>query len=202
MIERLKELDRPILIKAAAVCAAVVAAGFLLFSDGNHEDTPIHSAAGDNDPDEAVVAEEGPVVIEIKGEVAAPGVYTLPFGSRTVDAVEMAGGQTEEADLLAVNLAAVLMDEMSIYVPAQLGEDIAEEHQREETHEEAGGTISLNLADSAMLQTLPGIGPAKAEAIIQYRDENGSFTSLDRLTEVPGIGEKTLESIAPLLTLH
>ncbi|WP_444685100.1 helix-hairpin-helix domain-containing protein [Alkalicoccus luteus] len=203
MIDRLKELERPLLIKAAAVCAALLAAVFLLQTDAGPESS-VQSADNEEQTESASepAPEDGPVVIEIKGEVVSPGVYTLPYGSRTVDAVEIAGGHTEQADLLAVNLAAVLMDEMSIHVPSQLDESMSEQAPADPAAEASGGTVSLNQADANMLQTLPGIGPAKSEAIIQYREEHGSFASLDQLTQVPGIGEKTLESIAPLLTLH
>lgn len=133
------------------------------------------------------------VMIDIKGEVLNPGVYSMKSNERVKDAIEKAGGMTSEASVIHVNLAELLHDAMVIYIPNQQedNERKFEENQAEHTKEK----ILLNQATSGELEKVPGIGPAKATAIIQYREENGKFTSVEELTNVPGIGAKTLENI-------
>jgi len=153
--------------------------------------------------------EEAPVVVDIKGAVKRPGVYTLPAGSRVVDAVERAGGFLDDADPERINLAQPLSDGMAFRVPF-LGEE-REPAASPVPILEAGSSfgfsggsakININTATAAELDTLPGIGPAKAEAIIQYRTEHGPFQHVDQLLEVPGIGEKTLQNLRELITVH
>ncbi|VXB29471.1 ComEA family DNA-binding protein [Frigoribacterium sp. 9N] len=128
------------------------------------------------------------VFVHVHGRVAAPGLYELPHGARVVDVVAAAGGFTDEADQAAVNLARVLVDGEQLRVPA-VGETA------DDGVAGGGGTVDLNLADDAALQTLPGVGPATAAAILSWRDENGRFRSVDDLLGVPGIGPKTLETL-------
>ena len=150
------------------------------------------------------------VFVHVHGRVAAPGLYELPQGARVVDVVAAAGGFTAEADQAAVNLARVLVDGEQLRVPA-VGEtvDDAVAGGGGATAGGAaaggpvpggaaavgGGAVDLNLADDAALQTLPGVGPATAAAILSWRDENGRFRSVDDLLGVPGIGPKTLEKL-------
>ncbi len=135
------------------------------------------------------------IVIDIKGAVQHPGVYEVGVDARVFEVIEMAGGLSEKADELAINLASSLQDGMVVYIPFQ-GE--TEENQYinpSEVEETEHTTVNINLASSEELQTLSGIGPTKADAIIAYRDDNGPFTSIDGLLEVTGIGEKSLEKI-------
>ena len=144
------------------------------------------------------------VFVHVPGRVAAPGLYELPHGARVVDVVAAAGGFTDEADQAAVNLARVLVDGEQLRVPA-VGEtaddgvagggDAAAGGPAAGGTATGGGTVDLNLADDAALQTLPGVGPATAAAILSWRDENGRFRSVDDLLGVPGIGPKTLEAL-------
>ncbi|QTM99890.1 ComEA family DNA-binding protein [Sediminibacillus dalangtanensis] len=136
--------------------------------------------------------EKGEVYVDIKGEVKHPGVYAISADKRVRDAIELAGGFLEEADSNAVNLAQKVQDEQVIMVPAQgeQGENSAGEAVQ------GNSKIRVNTADAEELTKLPGIGPSKADAIIQYRDENGGYQQLEELLEVAGIGEKTLEKIA------
>ena len=129
--------------------------------------------------------------VYVCGAVQSPGVYSLPEGARAVDALEAAGGFGPEADQSAVNLAALLTDGMQITVP-KIGEDTAET---------GGGKINLNTADAAALETLPGIGPAKAKAVIDYREKNGPFRDCSELTGVPGIGEALYKQIEDRVTV-
>ncbi len=144
----------------------------------------------------------GPVVAHIDGEVRAPGVYALEPGARVEDGIAAAGGVTERADLRSLNRAALLQDGQRISIPA-IGTG---ESGGESPAGPAGATeqtsvlpVDLNTAALAALQTLPGIGPVKAQAIIDWRDRNGLFTSVDDLLAVTGIGPVTVEAIRPLV---
>lgn len=142
-----------------------------------------------------------PVVVHVAGAVRDPGLVFGSSGWRIDDAVRAAGGPTASADLDRLNLAAPLADGERIYVP-EFGED--EPVVVESTPAisgnggsggEASGSIDLNRADAVALQTLPGIGPATAAAIVGHREEHGSFGSVDALVAVRGIGPATLEAL-------
>ncbi|SDN00972.1 helix-hairpin-helix domain-containing protein [Sediminibacillus halophilus] len=137
-------------------------------------------------------SEKGEVYVDIKGEVKHPGVYPLSAGKRVRDAIELAGGFLKKADSNAVNLAQKVQDEQVIMVPAQGAQD----ENSDVEAEQGNSKIPLNTADAEELTKLPGIGPSKADAIIQYRDENGGYQKIEELLEVAGIGKKTLEKIA------
>lgn len=141
----------------------------------------------------------GPVVVHVAGAVAAPGVHELPAGSRVIDAVQASGGLTPDADAGAVNLAAPLADGSQVYVPrvgevpppAALGTG--------DGAAEAPGPVDLNTADAALLETLPGVGPATAAAIVDHRERHGPFASVEGLLEVRGIGEAKLAALRDLV---
>ncbi|KZZ85998.1 MULTISPECIES: helix-hairpin-helix domain-containing protein [Bacillaceae] len=145
-------------------------------------------------------------MVDVKGSVQRPGVYELWEGSRVKDAVEHAGGLLESADGKLINLAAVLEDGTAIYIPAKGETAEAEPSQGIGTaHGNASPDskkVNLNTAALEDLQTLPGIGPSKAEAILAYRDENGKFKSEDELKEVSGIGDKTYEKLKDLIQVN
>ena len=130
------------------------------------------------------------ITVHVAGSVKEPGVYTLPAGSRIEDAIAACGGALAEADVHRLNLAEILLDGKKVFVPtvAAAGE------------EGEGPLVNINTADSQRLQTLPGIGPGKAEKIIRYREEHGPFSSLEELTKVDTIGPKTFDSIKDLIT--
>jgi len=141
------------------------------------------------DAKEETQQENDTVIVDVKGAVKYPGVYEVASESRVNDVILKAGGLTDEANEQRVNLAEVVYDEMLIYVPT-----IDELLDDGMTLEQAN-KIRVNQATAEELQSLSGIGPAKAEAIIQYRDENGPFKAVEDLLNVPGIGQKTLENI-------
>lgn len=154
----------------------------------------------DETEDEKIVEDESAeedIIIDIKGEINSPGVYEMQLGDRMIDIVDRAGGLTDEASETAINLAEKLQDEMAIVIPKE-GDELLE---TDELNSNASNGLSseldklnLNHATQAELETLNGIGPSKAEAIISHREENGLFQSVEDVLEVSGIGEKTLES--------
>ncbi len=133
--------------------------------------------------------EEREIAVFVTGEVNAPGLIRLSAGARATDAVEMAGGFTENADRSGINLAAFLSDGDMIRVPAKDGQDGADGAVLPD------GRIDINRADTEVLKTLPGIGEAKAEAILRYREEHGAFLRAEDLMKVPGIGEGLYKSL-------
>ncbi|MBS4462338.1 ComEA family DNA-binding protein [Aerococcaceae bacterium zg-B36] len=145
------------------------------------------------------------IYVDIKGAVKAPGVYRLPQGSRVMDAIEQAGGLLPEAADSQLNQAQLLTDQMMIYVPSyeDLTSDTVLSTQMLASlpNSETTDKININQADSSQLQTLPGIGQKKAEAIIQYRQENGSFQDIHDLTNVSGIGEKTFQQLQDYISV-
>ncbi|MCD8129892.1 MAG: helix-hairpin-helix domain-containing protein [Lachnospiraceae bacterium] len=138
---------------------------------------------------------ENKICVFVCGEVVSPGVYYFPEGARKVDAVEAAGGFTEEANESYVNLAELLTDEMQLYIPAQGEETGSGEAAATETQAAHAGQINLNTATLEELCTLNGIGESKAQAILSYREEHGGFTGIEELKEVSGIGDSTFEKI-------
>jgi len=136
------------------------------------------------------------VVIDIKGSVMNPGVYELDYDKRVHDAIQVAGGFTDNAEQSQINLAQRLQDEMVIYVPKKGEELISGAMDRAGSGVNDGpNKIRINSATLDEITTLNGIGPKKAQAIIDYREEHGLFQSIEDLLEVPGIGEKTLENL-------
>ena len=138
---------------------------------------------------------EGEVVVHVVGQVARPGVVTLPGGSRVADAIEAVGGAGPEADLAAVNLARVLADGEQVLVPRS-GEPAPALPGQTAVQ---GGPIDLNGADVAALDALPGIGPVLAQRIVDWRTDNGRFTSVEELGEVTGIGPAVLAGLRDLV---
>ena len=143
---------------------------------------------------EVSTTQETVIFVDIKGAVKNPGVYQMKVGDRVKDALEAAGGLTEEADSQKVNLAKRLEDQMVIVVP-KVGEE-AEEIPAGETRNEATkeGKVNINTATVEELKTLKGVGEKKAEAIIEYRKKNGSFKTKEDLMKVRGIGKKLFDS--------
>ena len=137
---------------------------------------------------------EAVIFVDIKGAVKKPGIYQMKVGDRVKDALDAAGGLTEEADSQKVNLAKRLEDQMVIVVP-KVGEEAEEIPAGATSKEEAKeGKVNINTATVEELKTLKGVGEKKAEAIIEYRKKNGSFQTKEDLMKVRGIGKKLFES--------
>ena len=143
------------------------------------------------------------VTIFISGEVNDIGVFTLPYGSRIVDALEKANGPTSNADLNRINLASLLKDEQHIIIPNindVFSEDFSE-IERENLTQISSSLVNINTANTDTLQTLPRIGPVLAENIIKYRNENGFFNSISEIQNTPGIGSGIFNNIKSLITV-
>lgn len=135
------------------------------------------------------------IYVDIKGAVRAPGVYKMRNGDRVIDVIEKANGLELEANKDAINLALLVEDEMVIYVPFKGANTEELELEFIPTTKEKSNKININQASTEDLQQLPGIGPAKAGAIIAYREEHGKFQTVDDLVKVSGIGKKTVEKM-------
>lgn len=159
-------------------------------------------------------ATSGSIVVHVIGAVSRPGVVTLPPGSRVTDAINAVGGASAEADTQQLNLARVLSDGEQIRVP-RIGEVLPDPAPQPGPAASPGagtasgkpggggasGTININTASATDLEKLPGIGPALAQRIVEYRDSHGPFASVDALTDVPGIGKAKLEGLREQATV-
>ena len=144
-----------------------------------------------------------PIRIHVSGAVRTPDVYELPLGSIVRDAVEAAGGPTGDADLDHINLAVELRDQQQVYVPRQ-GEK--NPPPPISGNEPAGGPavtqVNINTATAAELETLPRIGPTTAQRILEYREVNGPFETIEDIQNVPGIGSATFKGFEALITVR
>ena len=142
------------------------------------------------------------IVVEIKGEVMNPDVYTLNEGSIIKDLIEMAGGLTKEADISNINRAKEISNHELIIIRNINDVNIEEEVDYSEINEDSDdGKISINDSDISKLKEIPGIGEVKANSIILYREKNNGFKSIEELKNVDGIGEKTFEKIKDSIKL-
>lgn len=157
----------------------------------------------------APTATSGPLRVFVNGAVAAPAVYTLPPGSIVEDVIAVAGGFTAQADTAVVNLAFPLQDGMQLFVPA-LGEaapvtadlfTLPDTRSVEVSLTAADGLVNLNTASLAELDALPGIGPSTAQKIIEYREANGRFATIEDIMNVSGIGQAKFDQIKTLITV-
>lgn len=162
------------------------------------------------------------IYVDIKGQVHHPGVYPLTPGSRMFDLIEEAGGLLPGAADRAINQAQVLEDQMVVLIPSNeewllaqtpnLDQELIENPSSainlvqghvpgQNQDKDTSGTvlININTADQATLETLPNIGPSKAGQIIAYREQMGSFKTIEEIQEVPGIGPKTYENLKDLI---
>lgn len=137
--------------------------------------------------------------MHITGAINNPGVVVLEEGSRIVDALEAAGGETDEADVNRLNLAYVLEDGEKLYIPSKNEEEQKYITQGKDNMSEGQSKININSAQIEELITLPGVGEATANKIIEYRKENGKFQKIEDLKNVPGIGDSKFENIKMLI---
>lgn len=170
--------------KRIAMAAVIATALFAIWFSNSSVETTVQQ------PTRPISISMGTIRVHVVGEVARPGLYELEGGAIAADAVSMAGGMTPEAAEASVNLARVLSDGEQLRV-------LAEDAYQEAT----SGLISLNSATSEQFEALSGIGPATARKILDYREENGPFSSLEELMQVSGIGPNLFAKIKDQITL-
>ena len=146
--------------------------------------------------------EQDLITVDVKGAVKSPGIYDLPVGSRVHDAVQKAGGLTDEADSKSLNLAQKVSDEALVYVPTK-GEEAASQQVASGTTASTSKDkkVNLNKASLEELKQVKGLGGKRAQDIIDHREANGKFKSVDELKKVSGIGAKTIEKLKDYVTV-
>lgn len=185
------ERRRAIAFGLVGVLALVAAARHLAGTRAPSADTARAAAA----LAQPAAAPANRLFVDVVGAVRRPGLYRLPDGSRVADAVSRAGGATRRADLSLVNLAAPLADGLQVVVPRRQSGSAGA----------AGGSttpagpVHLNTATLEQLDELPGVGPVTAQKILDYRQKNGAFTSVDDLDAIPGIGPARLDTLRDLV---
>ncbi|WP_258082288.1 helix-hairpin-helix domain-containing protein [Enterococcus faecium] len=144
---------------------------------------------------------------DIKGSVKEPGIYSFSSEERVYDVLKRAGGLLEEADSDRINFSAKIEDQQVLYIPA-VGEEPPEHlnqsaspEGKQSTADTEPSKININTASPSELQQIPGIGSVKAQEIIRFREENGSFQKVEDLQEISGIGEKTVEKLKNFVTI-
>lgn len=177
---------------------------------GTTPETPETSAEMPGGPGQETnaQAQAGPLIVSVVGLVVNPGVVEVPVGARVVEAIERAGGLLPEANPASVNLAAPLVDGQQIVVGTEAlpagtaeGGSGGADGAGVGGPEGVGGKININTATATQLEELPGIGPATATKIIDFREKNGPFASIDALEEVPGIGPAKVEALRDAATV-
>ena len=148
------------------------------------------------------LVEQDLITVDVKGAVKSPGIYDLPVGSRVNDAVQKAGGLTEQADSKSLNLAQKVSDEALVYVPTK-GEEAASQQTASGTTSSTSKEkkVNLNKASLEELKQVKGLGGKRAQDIIDHREANGKFKSVDELKKVSGIGAKTIEKLKDYVTV-
>jgi competence protein ComEA len=190
---------RTLLLGLAAILLLAAAVTFIRDRGGDARPpvpVPVAAAAADGAGGVAPASED-PLVVYVTGAVRKPGVYQLPDGKRIIDAIEKAGGVTPKADAVTVNLAALLIDGEQILVPEAFAPGAGAAPTG--SGPAVAGLVHLNSADVTALDALPGVGPATAQRIIDWRDQNGGFRTVDDLEQVPGIGPAKLDALRDLV---
>ena len=208
IIEKIKEY------KIIVICTGLglLVGGFFLLKPAPH--TPVKetnlqaevaavskdSSTEKEEKDESV--EQDLITVDVKGAVKSPGIYDLPVGSRVNDAVQKAGGLTEQADSKSLNLAQKVSDEALVYVPTK-GEESASQQAGSGTASSTNKEkkINLNKASLEELKQVKGLGGKRAQDIIDHRETNGKFKSVEELNKVSGIGAKTIEKLKDYVTV-
>lgn len=206
LIEKIKEY------KIIVICASLgmVLGGFFFLkpvaqtpakeSNLQTEVTTVSKDEKEDKNQKEEVVEQDLITVDVKGAVKSPGIYDLPVGSRINDAVQKAGGLTDNADSKSINLAQRISDEALVYVPTK------EEVTSQEAHSNASTTkenkkVNLNKASLEELKQVKGLGAKRAQDIIDHRESNGKFKSVDELKKVSGIGAKTIEKLKEYVTV-
>ena len=209
LIEKIKEYK----IIVICVSLGLVLGGFLLLkpvaqtpakeSNLQSEVTAVSKDSTDEKDDKnqkEEVMDQDLITVDVKGAVKTPGIYDLPVGSRINDAVQKAGGLTDNADNKSINLAQKISDEALVYVPTK-EEATSQESQSNTPNNKESKKVNLNKASLEELKQVKGLGAKRAQDIIDHRESNGKFKSVDELKKVSGIGAKTIEKLKEYVTV-
>ena len=212
IIEKIKEYK----IIVICACLGLALGGFLLIKPSTQKpvtetnlQAEVATVSKDSSSEKEVKKEEKEepleqdlITVDVKGAVKSPGIYDLPVGSRVHDAVQKAGGLTEEADSKSLNLAQKISDEALVYVPTK-GEEAASQQAASGTTPSTSKDkkVNLNKASLEELKQVKGLGGKRAQDIIDHREANGKFKSVDELKKVSGIGAKTIEKLKDYVTV-
>ena len=212
IIEKIKEYK----IIVICACLGLALGGFFLLKPSTQKpvtetnlQAEVTAVSKDSSSEKEVKKEEKEespeqdlITVDVKGAVKSPGIYDLPVGSRVHDAVQKAGGLTEQADSKSLNLAQKVSDETLVYVPSK-GEEAASQQAASGTTPSSSKEkkVNLNKASLEELKQVKGLGGKRAQDIIDHREENGKFKSVDELKKVSGIGAKTIEKLKDYVTV-
>ena len=199
-------------LKTLLTVLFVIVAGILFFYDGRKSvdvqwetdeevasETVLSATGSTTGMTESEKTEPEMIYVYVCGHVRQPDVYSVASDTRLYEVIKIAGGATEDADLQRLNLADRVTDGQRIYVPAE-GEAANEAEYTED--KTSNGLVNINTATAEQLQTLPGIGQAKANAIVAYREANGNFSSIEDLRKVPGIKEGVYGQVQSLICVN
>ena len=209
-LEELKEFieNKKNKIKIVAVPVLVIAAVLFFWLNSSSDEIKIdegNSSAIEEDgvSQQEVNSTQSHLYVDIGGEVMKPGVYEVSDGTRLFEVIDKAGGLTEDADIDGINRAETVQDGQKIMI-GRHGENPDENrdsYSANNVTDSGEGKVNINTADAAALQTIPGIGPSKADRIIEYRESEGKFNEIDDIKNISGIGNKTFESIKEYITV-
>lgn len=209
-LEELKEFieNKKNKIKIVAVPVLVIAAVLFFWLNSGSDEIKIdegNSSAIEEDGvfQQEVNSTQSHLYVDIGGEVMKPGVYEVSDGTRLFEVIDKAGGLTEDADIDGINRAETVQDRQKIMI-GRHGENPDENrdsYSANNVTDSGEGKVNINTADAAALQTIPGIGPSKADRIIEYRESEGKFNEIDDIKNISGIGNKTFESIKEYITV-
>lgn len=196
-------IKKPYLIKVTIIALVIIVAFFVTMCGDEEMDGIVIESNDSLERTEEIDKEILEViVVDVGGSVSKPGVIELPQGSRVYEAIEKAGGITEEGDLSQINQAILLNDGDKLYVPnfQELKEKAPSSYNSSNVgivsnESKVKGKVNINTASQEQLETISGVGPVTAGKIIEYRMVNGDFHAIENIIEVPGIGEKTFETL-------
>ncbi|MGN1334069.1 MAG: helix-hairpin-helix domain-containing protein [Anaerovoracaceae bacterium] len=195
--------DHKDIIKTAALPVVIGLAVLFFWFHGYDEEpqiktdaegTPSESSQYSEKLDDSAQGEE--IYVDIDGAIKNPGVYKVSDGTRLFQVIELAGGLTENASTQSLNRAEAVYDGQKITIYSADTQNF-----EERTNDTKDGRVNINTADSITLQTIPGIGPSKAERIIDYRNTEGKFKKIEDIKNVTGIGDTTFENIKDYITV-
>ena len=196
-VRRTVELPHVKVFATIAVAASVLLVWWLLSGRPETSEPAAPLAFAESTaPSGTAKAPVAELIIDVVGKVRKPGIVTVPKGSRVYQAIEAAGGLKGRVDTASLNMARVLSDGEQILVGIEpVGAPAAAEGSSGPSGSAAGAKVNLNSATAEQLDTLPGVGPVTAQAILDWRQENGRFGSVEELLDVKGIGDATLAEL-------